>query len=155
MTRRRRRRRLTRRAQRTLWQIAILTVALSFIGLYNPVIRMGVNAVLIWLAVRALIIGIIALAVMWTYQYLRPPKVKRRKVTQPTYRRRVPRRLPVQKPKEVERPRSTHRRRTNGTDVDATRATRSSTLTKEQLVNTPMSGTNWFYSQAEEPTEDE
>ncbi len=88
MTRRRRHPLRRRKAQRTLLQIAILVTVLAFIGLYNPVIRAGVNATLVWLVVRGLILGVVTLAIMWTYQFCRPPKVKRQTIKQPIPHRR-------------------------------------------------------------------
>ena len=88
MTRRRRRSRWGRKQQRTLLQIAILVIALAFVGLYNPIVRAGVNATLEWLVIRGLILGVIVLAIMWTYQFCRPPKVKRRTIKQPIPHRR-------------------------------------------------------------------
>lgn len=87
MARRRRYSYRKRRAQRTLLQIAVLVVVLVFIGLNNPAVRTSVNATLVWLTIRALIGGVSVLAIAWTYQFLRPPKVKRRKISQPQLRK--------------------------------------------------------------------
>lgn len=85
MTTRKRQSRWSRRkGQRTLLQIAILTTVLAFIALDSPAVRATVNATLVWLAIRGLIIGATVLAIMWTYQFCRPPKVKRRKKTYDT-----------------------------------------------------------------------
>jgi hypothetical protein len=91
---RRRRRSSRRQQQRTLLQIAILTVALAFVGLNSPAVRTSVNATLVWVVTRGLILGVIVLAIMWTYQYCRPPKVKRRSVKQQLPRRPRPRHTP-------------------------------------------------------------
>ncbi len=82
MAKRRKSRWSNRKSQRLLLQISILATVLAFIVLYNPVIRAGVNATLVWLVVRGLILAAIVLAIMWTYQFTKPPKVKRR-----TYKR--------------------------------------------------------------------
>ncbi len=77
MTRRRKRRRHLRRYERTMIWMGIATVALVFIGLNDPAIRASVNATLIWLVVRGLIGALVVLGVAWTYQFTKPPKVKR------------------------------------------------------------------------------
>lgn len=164
MTRRRRHPLRRRKVQRTLLQIAIFVTVLAFIGLYNPVIRAGVNATLVWLVVRGLILGVIVLAIMWTYQFCRPPKVKRGKMNQPLplgrHTSRANGAMNGPSSASATTP-GRHTRNANGaitthtdapvvapTSPTAQRSVPNVGTSRDDLLNTPMSGVHqgpWFY----------
>jgi hypothetical protein len=119
----------------------------AFLTLGKPTNRDTANTILVWLAVRFCIGCLVLLALWWAWEYARPPKVKRRRVT---------------KGRHSKRGKISHRSNVRSVSADsiATKNVSLSTddptppegipMTRDTLIGTKMSGASPLWHSEEE-----